>query len=500
MSEHASRAAVGSLLWQGMLLLLVATFGVVAPAAAQTVDISLADPAAPSDQDVLLQALVETEVASPVQLRLLRMTLQPGARSPWHAHPGLEFGVVEQGTLRVQVEGPAVLRPADATPDAASQSLPENLDISLSAGDRIAYAPGTAMTFENPGTEPTVLLAATVFPADVEPASYTNGQPTDDDMSGIESVVIGQALVPRVSTNSVVVLERLAVESGQNVPAFTGPVLMSLESGAVAGTVQAAAVSSPGDSTVTEGDEVDFSLGQGQAAFFSNGMSQAPLGGGGGIKLLRLGLLPGATPAGAATPGVTVTSVPPTEAAPTAAVATIGPPPNNEPAASQPAADPTPTSQPGGRPLFAETPVGTATPTQQPIRTITQQPTPTPAGDAPAADEPAEVQAEIPAAESAVAEETEPQREPAGEEAAEIDAGLYPPPGTRLVVNDTDVRIRAEPSTSGQILGGLTTGQGVVVLDLPTAADGYIWYPVQVEDDPSLSGWVAAEFLSAAGP
>ena len=75
-------------------------------------------------------------------------------------------------------------------------------------------------------------------------------------------------------------------------------------------------------------------------------------------------------------------------------------------------------------------------------------------------------------------------------------AGVYPAPGTVMMVNDDEVRIRAEPSTSGQILAGLSMGQLVTILGEPVDADGYIWYPVQDVVAPELQGWVAAPFLS----
>jgi hypothetical protein len=82
--------------------------------------------------------------------------------------------------------------------------------------------------------------------------------------------------------------------------------------------------------------------------------------------------------------------------------------------------------------------------------------------------------------------------------ADESDTGAYPAAGTVLMVNDDDVRIRAEPSINGAILAGLSAGQLVVVLGEPVDADGYIWYPVQDVAAPELQGWVAAPFLSLA--
>src|SRR5262245_34716263 len=52
---------------------------------------------------------------APAFVRLLRMTLEPGASSPLHTHPGPEIAVVERGTVTVQVGGPAELALAGET-------------------------------------------------------------------------------------------------------------------------------------------------------------------------------------------------------------------------------------------------------------------------------------------------------------------------------------------------------------------------------------------------
>ena len=455
-------SGVGLSVWRALIaavLILAITVGT--NASAQVVEIKLADDADTDQRDVLLQATIEDAAGQPLELRMLRMTLQPGARSPWHAHPGLEFGLIEAGTLRVQVNGPAVLRPADAAVDAETQVVPENLDLSLAAGDRIAFAPGTEMTFENAGAEPATLLAATVFPAGNDapsPAAFREGAPAAEESQGIQSVILGQAVVPATDAGSVVVFERLEVDAGGNVAAFPGPVLMAMEEGTIAGAVRspaAASASAPGDSTSASSEDLQFSLNQGEAAYFSTGMSEAPLGGDGRIVLLRLGIVP----------------------------------PEAPPAAT---AQPSPAAtQTTGRPVLVSTPAPAPAPTSAPtpgrtIRTITGRDTPTPEA-APVAD----ANADAPAASEPVA-----ATDTSG--ADESDAGAYPAAGTVLMVNDDDVRIRADPSVNGAILAGLSAGQLVVVLGEPVDADGYIWYPVQDAAAPELQGWVAAPFLSLA--
>lgn len=457
------RGSISAALLAAFLVLTLA----VSPVAAQEIEIKLADDPVSGLRDVLLQAIVEETGGQPIELRMLRMTLEPGSSSPWHAHPGLEFGVIESGTLRVRVSGEAVLRPADASPDAESQLVPENLDVSLSAGDRIAYAPGTEMTFENASAEPVVLLAATVFPTgeDAPPsAAFRAGPPSDDQNQGIQSVILGQAIVAATPPGSIVVFERLEVDAGGNVAAFPGPVLMAMEEGTVAGSVRAPGAGSPGDSTSASSEEIEFSLSRGDAAFFSSGMTEAPLSGDGRIRLLRLGI------------------VPPPE---TTAVARQA----EQTTEDEPTVAPTPRAIPisTARPPETPAPAAEATPGRS-IRIISR-PTETPE---PAADSgtPADAAADTSTATTPTATDD------TGDDAGDSLAGVYPAPGTVMMVNDDEVRIRAEPSTDGAILAGLSRGQLVTILGEPVDADGYIWYPVQDVVAPELQGWVAAPFLS----
>jgi hypothetical protein len=128
----------------------------------------------------------------------------------------------------------------------------------------------------------------------------------------------------------------------------------------------------------------------------------------------------------------------------------------------------------------------TAAPTATPARSIRTITRPTAIPEATAA----------PTAEAAATEAASAPTATGADESAAL--GAYPAPGTVMVVNDDEVRIRAEPSLNGAILAGLSSGQLVVVLGEPVDADGYIWYPVQDAVAPELQGWVAAPFLSLA--
>lgn len=184
-----------------LALALAAFVGVpVNGTAAQGTDPPVASPeAGQPGREVLLRATLERTSADPVELRLLRILLDPGSRSPLHAHPGLELGVVESGSLVVRVSGRAVLLRAGAAEDDESEVVPDGVEVGLGPGDRIAYAPDTLMTFRNPGPEPATLLAATVLPAGPEAPPgvvYPGGAPDAAAEAGVRSRVLGSAVVP----------------------------------------------------------------------------------------------------------------------------------------------------------------------------------------------------------------------------------------------------------------------------------------------------------------
>lgn len=69
--------------------------------------------------------------------------------------------------------------------------------------------------------------------------------------------------------------------------------------------------------------------------------------------------------------------------------------------------------------------------------------------------------------------------------------------GASVTTNESDVNLRADASTSAEIIETLPEGTALTISGDPVQADGYTWYPVQ---DPATgnSGFVAANFLRAA--
>lgn len=288
----------------GVVLAVLAAATGSGGAAAQA-DATPAATAAPG-RELLLQATLAQTSDEPASLRLIRITLEPGGRSPLHTHPGVEFGVVETGRLVVQVSGRAVVLPAEAGSEAGSEAVPEGVEVTLGPGDRIAYGAETGMTFRNPGPSTTTLLAATVLPAGPESppgAAYPGGTPTAADAAGVTSQLLGEGVADRLpSGQSAITLERLTVGAGSGLPGYVGPVLVAVERGGLSGSVMRdgadgaavddEAAADDGEADATPAAAETFRLVAGEAIFLADGMAETPpLGGDGEVVLLRLGVV-----------------------------------------------------------------------------------------------------------------------------------------------------------------------------------------------------------------
>lgn len=72
-----------------------------------------------------------------------------------------------------------------------------------------------------------------------------------------------------------------------------------------------------------------------------------------------------------------------------------------------------------------------------------------------------------------------------------------PPAGEgQATVNDNGVNLRSEASTSGDIVTTLSNGDVVTVLGASQEADGFVWWPVRLED--GTEGWIVEDYLDLA--
>ena len=63
------------------------------------------------------------------------------------------------------------------------------------------------------------------------------------------------------------------------------------------------------------------------------------------------------------------------------------------------------------------------------------------------------------------------------------------------MVNSEGVNLRACGSTDCEIVTQLYFGQTVTILGQSEDDGEYIWWPVSVDDDPSITGYVVQDFL-----
>ncbi|MCC6314036.1 MAG: cupin domain-containing protein [Thermomicrobiales bacterium] len=279
--------------------------------------------------EVLISASLAELPPTPAFIRLVRMTLQPGSSVPAHTHPGPEFGYVERGVLSVTVGGEAVIAQvlAPGTPQAA-RVPPADEAFDLRPGDQIVYPSGVPLSFANTTDQPVSILSLVILPTGDDqppPSSWVGDAPGPDAMKGVSSLILGDALAPGwPNFPAAVQVDVLALEPGQSLPAWFGPVMLSIERGRfgfslIDGEYQISQGSSGPIANATPGS-VNI-LGPGQAVFFPGGMRAVPrTEDDGALVLLRVGI--------ATASNAPLSSHPTTTATPTAADA---PPVSDQP-------------------------------------------------------------------------------------------------------------------------------------------------------------------------
>jgi uncharacterized protein YjlB len=363
---------------------------------------------------------------------------------PSHSHPGLSMYRVESGTLAVTVSGKALLLRAtadDATPTAATDA-PLDEEFRMRRGDTLVTWAQTPKTYRNPGDRPTKVLAAFLLPAGHQhppTISYLNGA-SSRDIKGVTPEFLGDAVSPTLPGGpSVVTIDRLKLEAGEPIPAFEGPVMMSVTSGTfdfttVSGQIE---VSRSADQSVVTNPAAGtaFSLAKGDAVFLPTGIQETPRSAQDGVlQLLRLTVATvgeSATPVAATEPGVIEIAAPATPASPEATA---------EPTEAAPTE---------------------AAPTEAAAPTETTEAEPT--------------------AEGSTATPTE-------------QAGKFKE-GDVVAATDDGVNLRSGPSTDADVVTALSAGQQMTITGPSEQGSDHTWWPVKLVDDESVTGYVAEDFL-----
>lgn len=508
---------------RGRALVMAAMLGVssvVAPAAwaqdaSPEASPSAATPAAVQEPqvNVLMEATFEEFPPAPMTVRMLRITLEPGASTPMHTHPGPEFDMIESGELTVRTEGEAPVTRADGSEDVSSGE-----DIVLSAGDAIMFPAGVGMYYINDGDEPVVMLSAVLLPVGTaypQSITYTDGQPTSEEFVGVDFVVLGDGLIQDMPDPPVSVsINRVTVPAGADLPATEGIAMYSQVEGNFSFIVEDGMVQvSRSELESLQPNAVageEFILDEGDAAFFPNGVAPTSRADETGeLELLTLEMT-FEQPMEQEAADLTFTT-----GASASGDATGGP----ETVADSEATD-----------EEVNTAIGQVVTTNADFINVRSEPS----TSADVVDQfNAGVEVEIVGgpveAEDFIWYEVQVTAEggsrgwmaadfldgietaPAAEETTtpstpevtvDEDAGESESPefaaGDIVQLTDDSVRVRSEGNLGGDIINTFEAGTQFEITGEAVVADGFTWYPVTLVDDPSISGWTTVDFLEPA--
>ena len=110
------------------------------------------------------------------ELAVGRVTIAPGASIPTHEHPGTQVAAIVSGELIYTVftsEVPLTRAGGDGT----AEPIRAGPTVVLRAGDAVVEQPGAIHEGRNAGTEPVVILLATLFEAGQPRTLFVEGTP-----------------------------------------------------------------------------------------------------------------------------------------------------------------------------------------------------------------------------------------------------------------------------------------------------------------------------------
>lgn len=222
----------------------------------------------------LLTAQVDELPPAPFTVRMLRITLQPGAITPMHSHHGTEIDMVETGEVTIRSLGEAPVTRADGTEEMSTGD-----ELTLTEGDMIHFPSEVGQFFENTGDEPAVMLSAVMIPVGPdyvnERITWIDGEP---NLEGVSYQKLGDGLVqdmPQQSGEWVINLVELP--AGAEMPALQGVSMITPVAGNLSFSIDSGAVQiTRADSNMLQPNSVlgtSVSLDDADAAFFPNGVT-----------------------------------------------------------------------------------------------------------------------------------------------------------------------------------------------------------------------------------
>jgi quercetin dioxygenase-like cupin family protein len=507
----------------GVWLLIVAMLSVIslttAPlASAQDTATPEASPAAspqaspeavtqqtPPDFQTIFVEDFEALPAAPLTIRLLRITLEPGASVPEHTHPGPEFGYIEEGTLSVTPTGDASVTRAGG---GSAETVSETTD--LATGDWIVYPAEVGMAFTNATDSNVVILSAVILPVgEGAPSSisYASDEASAEDYTGVSFVVLGDGLLQELADGpATVTVNRVTLAPGTDMPATDSPLLVSRIDGNLSFTVDSGAVQVTRTATPelrpNAAPDSNFTLETGDAAFFPAGMDTASRADQGGeLSYYTLSIVPSS---GSDADPAQITFTEPTEPAAT------------------PESTATPSDGTSGDTSEGLAPGTVVTALEDNLNIRESASTDADVVEQVAAgveltivSGPEEAEDytwyEVEINDSGLtgwtvadflsggaAEAETPEATEAAEESGTPEAEVAFAEGDAVVVTDSSVRLRTDPSVDADVIGTLEEGQELTITGGPEEADDYTWYQVESADG-AISGWTVGDFLAPAG-
>ena len=371
---------------------------------------------------------------APAFVRLLRITLEPNASSPLHTHPGPEIALVERGILTVQVGGPAKLTVAGEAPEPGTPTAGELAPVNSE--------------FEMSAGDQLVYLPQTSM-------TFRNAGSEPVSILTVVLLPAGHQHPPGVTY----------VGGQPSTDAFTGVTPQILGDG-VASSMPASGIRITVDElSLNGGDAIPASSSQELLSLEQGSLDFTVVGG--KVQISR-----------GATPGPQPDSAPGTETSLAANDALFFPLGMKEAArgkdssalsflrlsitGAQSASEPAPSGEGVGEIKVTGSEATTATGDQTPGAG-----TPVPAATKPPAAQASPTATSVPG----------------------------PKEGDTVSTNSEGVNMRACASTDCDVVTQLYFGQTLTIIG-PSEDDGeYIWWPVSVDDDPSITGYIAQDFL-----
>lgn len=425
-------------------------------------------PAVSTAQDAPASPLVDVALdpmpLAPSFVRLIRITMAPGSSIPMRSHPGPKIDRVESGTLTATIRDEDNIA-AVTIGGAEETGVTAGEDVSLATGDVIVLPAETFYTFRNDGAEPVVLLSTIMLPAGHQRPpgiTYADGEPASDAYDGVTNQILGDGVATTLPTApGRFVLDQVTVTPDQPLPASGDVTLLSNTANGVdvtvdGGRVQVSRTVAPGPQRDAAVDAA-YTLIAGDGIFFPEGHAEITVPDG-SLTLIRITLTGG--------PSVDSGAVTGQEGTPVAA----------------------------GTPAVSA--AGAITVVSVPSATANSDATPLPVSSRPARAQPTETAQPTQVAAEQPSDGAEPTASPT-DEASSGSGGIFPI-GATVATVDVGVNVRAEPASDADVILEVdAAGTQFVVLGEPVDANGFSWVPVQSIDDPSVSGWVAADFLEA---